>query len=297
MASPKGIIFNLKKYAVHDGPGIRATVFFQGCSLNCIWCHNPESRVTEGKKILNQADRNCLRPFSVKIEENSAREVSVKELMAEIKKDAIFYSESNGGVTFSGGEPLLQTDFLLELLKQCQKENIHTAVDTAGYVPWENFTKIYEYVDLFLYDLKLIDDKKHVKYIGVSNKLILENLNKLSQIKQNIIVRIPLIPGITDKNKNLQEIVSYLKKTKTIKRIDLLPYNPMGEEKYKKLKISNILGKMKHQTEKQLLSIKNNTATEHLRKLEKLGYVRRVSRGLYESARASGFQMRFKMRY
>jgi pyruvate formate lyase activating enzyme len=133
MASPKGIIFNLKKYAVHDGPGIRTTVFFQGCSLNCIWCHNPESRATKGKKILSEAERNCLRPFATKIEENSAREVSVKELMNEIKKDAIFYSESNGGVTFSGGEPLLQLDFLLELLKQCQKEHIHTAVDTAGY--------------------------------------------------------------------------------------------------------------------------------------------------------------------
>jgi pyruvate formate lyase activating enzyme len=257
MASAKGIIFNLKKYAVHDGPGIRTTVFFQGCSLNCIWCHNPESRATKGKKILSEAERNCLRPFSTKIEENNAREVSVKELMNEIKKDAIFYSESNGGVTFSGGEPLLQLDFLLELLKQCQKEHIHTAVDTAGYVPWENFEKIYDYVDLFLYDLKLIDNKSHVKYIGVSNELILENLKKLSQIKQNIVVRIPLVPGITDKSKNLQDIVFYLKKIKTVKRIDLLPYNPMGEEKYKKLKISNILGKMKHQSKKQLLGIKN----------------------------------------
>ena len=172
--------------------------------------------------------------------------------MTEIKKDLIFYEESGGGVTFSGGEPLLQLEFLKDLLKSCKSENLHTAVDTAGYAPQKFFQELQTQVDLFLFDLKFIDDQQHQKYTGVSNQLILENLQQLIGMKQNIIIRIPLIPHITDTAENLEQIAVYLSKIPAIKRIDLLPYNPMGEQKYKKLNKIQKVTNLKHQSKKDL---------------------------------------------
>lgn len=251
-----GYIFNLKKYAIHDGPGIRTTVFFQGCPLQCWWCHNPESQeVLPGEKVsFNQY--SCLRPFSRPIPYRTVWQVTAEELMREIKKDLIFYEESGGGVTFSGGEPLLQLEFLKDLLKSCKVENLHTAVDTAGYASWKFLQEVQTQVDLFLFDLKFIDDQQHRKYTGVSNQIILENLQELIETRQNIIIRIPLIPHITDTAENLEQIAIYLNKFPAIRRIDLLPYNPMGEQKYKKLNKNQKVANLKHQTKKDLEQMK-----------------------------------------
>jgi len=250
-----GYIFNLKKYAVHDGPGIRTTVFMQGCPLDCWWCHNPESRHMMRPGMVSQEKNSCLRPYYQKIPYQKALKVTVDEIMQELRKDLIFYEESGGGVTFSGGEPLMQPEFLQQLLQACKKENIHTAVDTSGYSDWQLYKQILAEVDLFLFDLKLIDQIQHKKYIGVSNNRILDNLRKLLKEDKEVHIRIPLIPGITDNQKNLHQIADYLKKLPKVQRIDLLPYNPMGEEKYNKLNRNLKLAKLKHQSERELNEI------------------------------------------
>ncbi|NOQ97616.1 MAG: glycyl-radical enzyme activating protein [Calditrichae bacterium] len=250
-----GYIFNLKKYAVHDGPGIRTTVFMQGCPLDCWWCHNPESRQTMRPGTVVKNEYNCLRPYYRKIPYQEALKVTVDEIMRELRKDLIFYEESGGGATFSGGEPLMQPEFLHQLLQACKNENIHTAVDTSGYADWQLYKKILPAVDLFLFDLKIIDQIQHKKYIGVSNKRILENLHKLLGEDKDIYIRIPLIPGITDTQLNLHQIADYLNNLPKIKRIDLLPYNPMGEEKYNKLKRNQKLANLKHQKDRELKDI------------------------------------------
>jgi pyruvate formate lyase activating enzyme len=247
-----GFIFNLKKYAVHDGPGIRSTVFMQGCPLDCWWCHNPESRHETRSGTAVHDGTHCLRPYYQKIPYQKALKVSVKVIMEELVKDLIFYEESGGGVTFSGGEPLLQPNFLEQLLQACKNENIHTAVDTSGYANWQLYEKILPWVDLFLFDLKILDQIQHKKYIGVSNKKILENLQRLLNNDKDIHIRIPLIPGITDTQNNLLQIADYLNSLDQIQHIDLLPYNPMGEEKYPKLNQGLKLAKLKHQSDREL---------------------------------------------
>jgi len=174
----EGIIFDIKRYAINDGPGIRTTVFIKGCPLNCWWCHNPE-----GIKI-NIENLNKTKKINSKINQNKifGYKINVKNLTNEILKDYIFYKESKGGVTFSGGEPLLQIDFLHSMLIECKKNNINTAIDTCGYSTIKKIEKIYDHVDLFLYDLKFIEDKQHEKYTGKSNKIILSNLKYLTDI-------------------------------------------------------------------------------------------------------------------
>lgn len=226
-----GIIFDLKKYAIHDGPGIRTTVFLKGCPLDCWWCHNPESRHPKPEK-----------PAGGKMQKRSSllksahgivgKTVTPDEVLHEVEKDTIFYDESGGGATFSGGEPLVQIEFLQALLEGCKQRGIHTAVDTSGYAPPELFDRVYDSVDLFLYDLKLIDDESHKKYTGVSNHLILDNLKRLAARGAKVLPRIPLIPGITDTGENLSRILFLLRSLDSISRIDLLPYNRIGEGKY-----------------------------------------------------------------
>ncbi len=236
MAS-QGVIFDIKKYAIHDGPGIRTTIFFKGCPMDCWWCHNPESQMKEPEPF-----NDSLKTNSLYLCENDGeiigRNVSVKEVMKEIEKDIIFYEESNGGVSFSGGEPLMQKDFLNELLINCKKNGLHTTLDTAGCVSKEIILEIAPNVDLFLYDLKLMDDKKHQKYTGISNKELLENLLLLSEMKCNIIVRIPIIPTVNDSKEDIVDFGKFIQKLNII-RVDLLPYHSIGEEKYKKLKKVN----------------------------------------------------------
>jgi pyruvate formate lyase activating enzyme len=185
------------------------------------------------------------------------REMTVTEVMEEIKKDIPFYDESGGGVTFSGGEPLLQPDFLNELLSACKELGLHTTVDTSGCVDWDIFAKIYEKVDLFLYDLKLMDEDLHKKHTNASNKRILDNLRRLDRKKTNVIIRVPVVPGITDTKENLLEIAVFVSSLKHIKKINLLPYNPANEGKYERLDKVNKIGHLEIQTDEEMKKLKN----------------------------------------
>ena len=224
--------------------------------MQCWWCHNPESQEVLPGEMLPSDRHNCLRPFYRPLPYQKAWEVTVADLLTEIRKDLIFYEESGGGVTASGGEPLLQPEFLKDLLQACKSENLHTVVDTSGLAPWKSYQEIVPLVDIFLYDLKFVDDQRHQKYTGVSNKMILENLQKLTSEGKRIIIRIPLIPAITDVPENLTQIAEYLSALSFIKQIDLLPYNPMGEQKYKKLNKNQKIANLKHQTKKDLEQMK-----------------------------------------
>lgn len=166
-------------------------------------------------------------------------QVSVEEVALEIEKDLLFYEESKGGATFSGGEPMLQVDFLHSLLTECKKKDINTAIDTTGYAPYSDFEKIYDVTDTFLYDLKLIDDKIHNEYCGVSNKLIHENLKELSSRGTKIILRLPIIPTLTDTEENIMRTISFISTLKNIREIDLLPFHTTAKSKYERMKIQN----------------------------------------------------------
>lgn len=265
-----GVIFNLQRYSIHDGPGIRTVVFLKGCSLRCWWCHNPESQLLaselifseqrclgcgrcgenclqgaisfqEGKVVINRQMcvlcERCSKSCPTNALEMIGRKMTVEQVMTEIRKDLIFYDQSGGGVTFSGGEPFFQFEYLDQLLDCCNREEIHTVVDTAGWISEERLLQIAPKIDLFLFDLKLMNSKKHEKYIGVSNELILSNLKKLTEKKYRVFVRIPIIPGINDDRENLQKTGEFLAKIK-IEQVYLLPYHNIGVGKYKKRKIN-----------------------------------------------------------
>jgi pyruvate formate lyase activating enzyme len=236
-----------------DGPGIRTTVFFKGCNLKCAWCHNPESQSPKpqmmfyknkctgcGKckeKCPNHLEScelcgKCTLYCPHDAREICGKEYTVDEVMREILKDKVFYETSGGGVTFSGGECMLQIDFLIEILKKCKENGIHTAVDTAGHIPFESFKKILPYTDLFLYDIKIFDTQKHKQYVGVGNELILENLKKLFNAGAKIWIRIPVIADINDSTEEMQKNKSFLDNVGVPEKIELLPYHAMGENKY-----------------------------------------------------------------
>ncbi|NQU85635.1 MAG: glycyl-radical enzyme activating protein [Mariniphaga sp.] len=226
-----GVIFDIKRFAVHDGPGIRTTVFLKGCPLSCWWCHNPESIKQVPQKVFKKVKLNG-KTFTE--EEIVGKEVSVSEVMSQVNREKIVMDESGGGVTFSGGEPLAQPDFLLELLKASKSEGYHTAVDTSGFAKPEDFEKIAPFTNLFLYDLKLMDDDLHKKYTGVSNQLILKNLQFLCECEKSIRIRIPVIKGINDSIQNLNDSISFLKELMGIEQVDLLPHHHIGRGKYER---------------------------------------------------------------
>ena len=264
----RGIIFDIQKYSIHDGPGIRTTIFFKGCPLNCWWCHNPESQ-SFSKEVLFWEDRcigcgdclkacptgatqnednnkcilcgSCIKACCTGAREMVGREVSTLEVIKEIEKDLIFYDQSGGGVTFSGGEAVSQIDFLKSLLKGCKDREIHTTLDTTGFCDREHLFQIKDLVDLFLYDLKIMDDYKHLKYTGVSNNRILQNLRQLSLSHDNIIIRIPIIPDVNDDDNNIDAIGKFIKSLRKVIEVNILPYHNTGMDKYKRLNIENLL--------------------------------------------------------
>ena len=243
----KGTIFNLQKFCTHDGPGIRTTVFFKGCNLRCKWCHNPESQNFQ-KEIMFYKNKctGCGRckNFTTDNESffcfNDAKEIcgseyTIDEVLSEVIKDKTYYETSGGGVTFSGGECMLQIDFLFEILKKCKEEGMHTTVDTAGHIPWKSFDKILPYTDLFLYDVKSMNDDVHKAYTGVSNILILENLSKLLKADVSVWVRVPVIPGVNDNEDEMRKIRAFFDMNGYPEKVEILPYHAMGEHKYEAL--------------------------------------------------------------
>lgn len=263
-----GMIFDIKRYAIHDGPGIRTTLFFKGCPLHCWWCHNPEGQSFDPELMIwpercincrtcvsacpNSAvstangsivtDRSKCKACGVCAEKcpANAREIvgkkfSVDGLMQEAEKDVPFYDESGGGITISGGEPLAQPMFLNAFSSACKKEGIHVALDTNGYAKTEIVMKVSRNVDLFLYDLKVMDDKKHKLHTGVSNKLILKNLKRLDSLGKRIIVRFPLIPSVNSDEENVRSMSDFVSRLKNVEEIDILPYHRLGVEKAKRL--------------------------------------------------------------
>ena len=245
--SVKGTIFNIQRFCVNDGPGIRTTVFLKGCPLSCVWCHNPESQRFE-PEILFYKDKctGCGRCRGITVADrdfvcfNDAKEicgktVSANEVTAEVLKDKPFYENSGGGVTLSGGEPLAQYDFSLELLKKAKENGIHTAVETCGYAEKSKILEIAKYVDLFLFDCKETDPDLHKEYTGVDNKIILENLKALSDAGSKIILRCPIIPGFNDRAEHFKGISETAEKFIGIEHIEIEPFHPLGESKYSAL--------------------------------------------------------------
>ncbi len=225
------LIFDIRHYTIHDGPGIRTTVFFKGCPLRCWWCHNPESQETGIEQVTVQRvlDGKCFETESAVGSLQSAVEV-----MKEIDKDAVFYAESGGGVTFSGGEPLMQPVALQELLHLCKSKGYHTAIDTSGHAEPAALQQLIELADLWLFDLKIMDDARHVEYTGVSNELALKNLQALALAGKEVIIRYPFIPGITDETENMKQIAVLMNKLK-LNQIDILPYHSIAKEKYRRM--------------------------------------------------------------
>jgi len=291
-----GTVFDIRRYSIYDGPGIRTVVFLKGCPLRCWWCHNPESQSSEPELIVRE--NRCIRcgacieacpqdaiawpekrtrtsaderglPVSIgegvqpgmdyrnevpvtdwercercgtcvgacfaDARELIGREMTVADVMAEIERDVAFYDESGGGVTLSGGEPLMQREFTLALLRACKAREIHTALDTCGFAAWSVLEDIRPYVDLFLYDLKLLDDTRHREVTGVPVGPILANLRALSERGHAIRLRVPVIPGINDDDDSLRRITAFAASLPRLDGIDLLPYHATAADKYARM--------------------------------------------------------------
>ena len=255
----EGIIFDVKKYAIHDGPGIRTTVFLKGCPLNCWWCHNPEGI---DKKPERAPDFNGGFKLNDPFTQSNiiGEKVSDEDLFREILKDRIYYEESGGGVTFSGGEPLLQHKFLKSMLEKCKEEGFYTALDTTGYAEFTIISEILPLVDVFLYDLKIIDNEKHQKYTGVSNKKIIDNLKRLSKLDSRINLRVPIIPDITDTEENIEGMINLMDNINGICKVNLLPFHNV-KKKYAKLDKEYKLSESKSIKEDELKKIKDQFET------------------------------------
>ena len=263
-----GKIFDIKKYAIHDGPGIRTTVFFKGCPLSCWWCHNPESNSTANQRIYRKercigcrecvaaCTENCIEIAAKGLKWNMSeclfcgtcgdrctaeaveiigKTMTVDEVVAEISKDTVFYDESRGGITISGGEPLMQPSFLMELLDACKKLELHRTVDTSGHAEAITLLEAATRTDLFLYDLKHMDPEKHARFTGVSNEQILTNLENLSRQEAEIVIRFPVIPGFNSDPENVDKTGAFVSSLSGIRRVDILPYHCAAAVKYKNL--------------------------------------------------------------
>ncbi|PKP49286.1 MAG: glycyl-radical enzyme activating protein [Bacteroidetes bacterium HGW-Bacteroidetes-11] len=266
---PTSLIFDIKRYAINDGPGIRVVIFFKGCNLHCAWCHNPESISAKAEKlyspskcikcgscveaceqnaILLSADGivtdnqrcvmcgKCCEACPALALEMSGKVMSVDEIITIIEKERVFFEQSGGGVTFSGGEPLLHSDLLIKLLEECGKRGIHRTVDTAGNVREETLLEVAKQTDLFLFDLKMMDSALHKLWTGSDNTLILQNLKKLAETGAGIIIRIPVIGGVNDSDENIEQTARFISELAgDSKEVQLLPYHNIAQNKYLKL--------------------------------------------------------------
>lgn len=229
----KGLIFNVKRYAIHDGPGIRVTFFLKGCPLDCWWCHNPEGKA-EGQVTTERIDRVGEREF--RSEELVGKEYTPEEVLAKAERDRVFMEHSGGGVTFSGGEPMMQPRFLEESLSLLKSSGFHTTVDTSGYAAPDVMRSVMKYTDLFLYDIKLLDPEAHRRFTGVDNRLIISNLDMLLEEGAEVILRIPVIPGVTADREFMEQMRLFIESRQggRISGINLLPYHKTGISKYRR---------------------------------------------------------------
>jgi pyruvate formate lyase activating enzyme len=271
MKKIRGMVVNIQRYSIHDGPGIRTVVFMKGCPLRCKWCSNPEA-IKSTREIFWQEDKcigclTCLTVCPVKAVRISGEkkifidqsicnlnelcikncpsgaldifgyEMTVDEVIDIVKKDLSYYDVSGGGITLSGGEVMHQFKFAVELLKKCKAEKINTAIETTGYSDWNKMEELLKYTDLVFYDLKSMDEEIHKATTGVSNKIILENLVKLDKLNINFIIRMPFIPGVNDTSQNAHMMIDFFSKCKSEITLQILPFHKYGSYKYKLLKI------------------------------------------------------------
>ncbi|MDY5987166.1 trans-4-hydroxy-L-proline dehydratase activase [Sporofaciens sp. SGI.106] len=295
----KPLVTNIQKYSIHDGDGIRTSVFFKGCPLKCMWCHNPETqnfnkqvltnrekcvvcrtcekacpngaiRLEDGKmvtdRVLCEACGTCTEYCLLNIREIAGKEYEVKELVKELKKDLMFYEQSGGGVTLSGGEVMcMNMDYIEALVKTLDHQGITVTIDTCGYAPYENFKRILPYVNTFLYDIKAIDNEVHKRFVGVDNSLILENLEKLSEDQGRIYIRIPTIKGVNADDMSMQAVIDWLKTHNiNVAQVNLLPYHNTGSSKY---------GRLETEYEGQFLSTPDKEEMQHFMEMfQKAGF-------------------------
>ena len=264
MSDMKHVVFNIQRFSVNDGPGIRTTVFLKGCMLNCIWCHNPESKSARPQVFLTprlcvgcgECVRACERGLHRFTEhgrhlidrkscglcgkcvdacvgalELCGREMTPEEIVREVLKDKLFYENSGGGMTVSGGDPLFAPDFTLALMKCAKEKGLHACIETSGFARWEKIEALIPYTDLFLWDVKETDSARHAEYTGVKNELILENLRKLDAAGAKTILRCPIIPGYNDRDEHFAGIAALVNSLQHVQEINLEPYHPLGQSK------------------------------------------------------------------
>ena len=274
----KGIVFDIQRFSLHDGPGIRTTVFLKGCPLKCLWCHNPESwyldtellyredkcqncmacvkvcpvgchKIVNGKHCLDRslciACGKCVDACIYSALRLMGKKMDAKEVIKEVMKDMPYYDSSNGGITISGGEPTLQFEFTLELLKRAKEQGIHTCIETSGMAPIGKIKELVKYTDLFLFDIKETDTLKHKKFTGTGNEIILQNLDYIYSTGTEIILRCPFIPGLNDGGEEIRGIVELLNKYPNIKSAEILPYHDLGKSKWRELDRSEPLYNIK----------------------------------------------------
>ena len=241
----KALVFNIKRCSFEDGPGIRTTVFLKGCPLRCVWCCNPEGQ----ERYLELKDGSVTKEFF-------ERYMSVDEVMAIFRADVPFFETSKGGVTIAGGEPTMHYEFVHELLQRCRFNNIHTALDTCGWAEGKSAELLVE-ADLLLYDIKLLLEDQHIRFTSITNRPILENLKRVARIGRSIIVRIPIVPGYTDSDENIQGIGKLLYGLKTIQRVDLIAFHGFAVTKYAALNKKQILDSIPQPSKAEMLRIKS----------------------------------------
>ena len=277
-------ILNVQRFCLHDGPGIRTTVFLKGCPLSCLWCHNPESQTDRPELLFDK--QKCLRcgscrtacpqgaipPDGAWITVNRAvclccgqcqdacpsgalqvlgEYRRAEDVLAEILQDRVFYETSGGGVTISGGEPLLAPRFVTALLALCKAHGVHTAIDTSGFAPLDVFWAIMPHTDMFLYDIKHMDNDEHLRLTGVGNELVLANLHALSRLHKNVVLRVPLVPGLNDDPQHLRQIRA-LALELGVTSINLLPYHPFARGKYERMLLPHSIADLRSPTEAEL---------------------------------------------
>ncbi len=294
-----GLVFDIKRFAIHDGPGIRTTVFLKGCPLHCAWCHNPESirhnpeisfipdkclgcgycvevcpqkahKIVDGKHLYDRALCRqcglCTEKCYAQALEVAGKTMSVSEVIGEVMKDKPFYDTSGGGMTLSGGEPMSQFKFTKALLQAGKDNGLHNCLDTSGLAPYKQFGEILDLVDLFHYDYKETDPEIHKKFTGVDNKLILENLKKLDRAGKKSILRCPIIPGCNDRPDHLKAIADLANSLDNVLEINIQPYHPLGKDKHQRFGSDQSFGSDSfadaEQIEEWIKTVQANTKVE-----------------------------------